>query len=195
MQQLLEDVTGTPFRQLVRELVLDPLGMSDSDFAQPLPQDQHDRAATAHDDGGEPVDGRWHTYPELAAAGLWTTPSDLLTFARAVQHSYGAADGALLSPQLARDLLTPQVPLEERIGGLEALGLGLFLGDGGRRFGHSGGNEGFRCQLIAYRDAGQGAAVMTNGDNGSFVVQRTLAAIASQYGWQDYPQEVDEQVD
>jgi CubicO group peptidase (beta-lactamase class C family) len=194
MQQLLEDVTGTPFRELVAELVLDPLGMSDSDYAQPLPDDRHDRAATAHDETGAPVDGRWHTYPELAAAGLWTTPSDLLTFARAVQDSYAAVDGALVSPEIARQLLTPQVPSSERIGGLEALGLGLFLGDGGTRFGHSGGNKGFRCQLIAYRDTGQGAAVMTNGDNGSYVVQTALAAIASQYGWKDYPQERDERV-
>ncbi|MDX6251560.1 MAG: hypothetical protein QOF10_4920 [Kribbellaceae bacterium] len=194
MQQLLEDVTGTPFRELVRELVLDPLGMSDSDYAQPLPDDRHDRAATAHDETGEPVDGHWHTYPELAAAGLWTTPSDLLTFARAVQDSYAAVDGALVSPEVARQLLTPQVSSSERIGGLEALGLGLFLGDGGTRFGHSGGNKGFRCHLIAYRDTGQGAAVMTNGDNGSYVVQTALAAIASQYGWKDYPQELDKRV-
>lgn len=194
LQQLLEDVTGTPFRQLARELVLDPLGMSDSDYAQPLPTELHSRAATAHDELGRPVDGRWHTYPELAAAGLWTTPSDLATFALAVQRSYGAAEGAPLSPELARELLTPQVPAGDRIGGLDQLGLGLFLGDDGTRFGHSGGNEGFKCHLLAYRDRGQGAAVMTNGDNGAWVVQRTLATIALAYGWQDYPSELEERV-
>ena len=63
MQQLLEDVTGTPLRELVRELVLEPLGMSDSDYAQPLPEELHDRAAAAHDEAGRPIEGRWHSYP------------------------------------------------------------------------------------------------------------------------------------
>jgi CubicO group peptidase (beta-lactamase class C family) len=189
IQQLLEDVTRTPFRQLMRELVLEPLGMTNSDYAQPLPAELHSRAATAHDECGRAIEGRWHTYPELAAAGLWTTPGDLATFALAVQSSYGAADGALLSPELGRELLSPQVPATDRIGGLTALGLGLFLGGTGKgsKFGHSGGNEGFRCHLLAYRDTGQGAAVMTNSDNGGRVVQKTLASIASSYGWRDYP--------
>ncbi len=190
LQQLLEDVTGKPFPQLARELVLEPLGMADSDYAQPLPAELHDRAATAHDDLGRPLAGRWHTYPEMAAAGLWTTPSDLATFAIAVQNAYAGADGALLSPALATEMLTQQMPASDRIGGLDALGLGLFLADGGKRFGHSGGNAGFKCHLLAYRDTGQGAAVMTNGDNGSYVVQKVFAAIASTSGWEDYPSEL-----
>jgi CubicO group peptidase (beta-lactamase class C family) len=192
LQQLLEDVTGTPFRQLARELVLDPLGMSDSDYAQPLPSDLHDKAATAHDELGRPVPGRWHSYPELAAAGLWTTPTDLMKFGVAVQQTYAGAQGALLSPALSRELLAPQIAAADRTGGLNELGLGLFLGAGGVRFGHSGGNKGFRCHLLAYRDTGQGAAVMTNGDNGSWVVQRAFAAIARTHKWSDYPQEIDE---
>ncbi len=110
MQQLLEDLLSTPFRDIVRELVLEPLGMRDSDYAQPLPEELHRRAATAHDESGRPIEGRWHTYPELATAGLWTTPGDLATFAIAVQQAYAGADGALLSRELARELLTPQVP-------------------------------------------------------------------------------------
>ncbi|WP_281388914.1 serine hydrolase domain-containing protein [Kribbella qitaiheensis] len=86
VQQLLEDVTGRPFRQLLQELVLAPLGMADSDYAQPLPEDRHSQAAVAHNGVGQPIEGRWHSYPELAAAGLWTTPSDLVTFAQARQE-------------------------------------------------------------------------------------------------------------
>ncbi|TWD72555.1 CubicO group peptidase (beta-lactamase class C family) [Kribbella amoyensis] len=190
VQQLLEDVTGTPFRQLLRELVLEPLGMRDSDYAQPLPPDRHGQAATAHDEQGEPLDGRWNTYPELAAAGLWTTPTDLCRFALGVRAAYSGAGGALLSTGLAREMLTPQMPSTARIGGLDSLGLGLFLGGGGTTFGHSGGNAGFRCHLIAYRDTGQGAAVMTNGDNGVWVLQKAFASLATQYGWIGYPQEL-----
>jgi CubicO group peptidase (beta-lactamase class C family) len=194
MQQLLEDVTSTPFRDLMRELVLEPLEMSDSDYAQPLPRDRHAIAAVAHDRIGEPIAGRWHAYPELAAAGLWTTPTDLAKFAIAIQRAYAGGDGALLSPDLAREMLTPQIATTDRIGGLDHLGLGLFLADEGRRFGHSGGNEGFKCHLLAYRDVGQGAVVMTNSDNGAWLTQRAFAAIASAQDWPSYPQQLDERV-
>jgi CubicO group peptidase (beta-lactamase class C family) len=191
MQQLLEDVTRTPFRELMRELVLEPLGMADSDYAQPLPEQVHARAASAHDEQGQAIPGRWHSYPELAAAGLWTTPSDLCRFALGVQAAY-SGDGALLSPDLAREMLTPQIRTSDRLGGLDHLGLGLFLGDDGTRFGHSGGNKGFKCHLLADRDSGHGAAVMTNGDNGMWVVQRTFAALASAYGWSGYDEPLDD---
>ena len=135
MQQLLEDVTGTPLRELVRELVLEPLGMSGSDYAQPLPEELHDRAATAHDEAGRPIEGRWHTYPELAAAGLWTTPGDLARFAMGIQRTYAGGDDALLSPALAQELLTPQIASSDRLGALNQLGLGLFLGGSGGRAG------------------------------------------------------------
>lgn len=191
MQQLLEDVTGTAFRQLVRELVLEPLGMSDSDYAQPLPAELHRRAAVAHDEGGRPLEGRWHAYPELAAAGLWTTPTDLAKVAIGVQRMYAGAADALLSPELAHEMLTHQIAASQRIGGLSHLGLGFFLDESGRRFGHSGGNAGFRCHLLAHRDTGQGAVVMTNGDGGGWVVQRAFAAVASAYGWEGYPDDVE----
>jgi CubicO group peptidase (beta-lactamase class C family) len=192
LQQLLEDVTGTPFRQLMRELVLEPLGMSSSDYAQPLPEELHGRAATAHDEFGRPVAGRWHSYPELAAAGLWTTSTDLIAFAQGVRSSYLGAQGALLSPERARELLTPQIAIADPFDAMDALGLGAFLGDGGRRFGHGGSNKGFKCYLVAYRDTGQGAALMTNGDNGGYLVDRAVARIAASYGWEDYPVKVSE---
>lgn len=187
LQQLLEDVTGTPFRQLMRELVLEPLGMSASDYAQPLPEELHDRAATAHDELGHPIAGRWHSYPELAAAGLWTTPADLVAFAQGVRSAYRGAEGALISIDRARELLTPQIAIADPWDAMDALGLGAFLGDGGRRFGHGGSNKGFKCYLVAYRDTGQGVALMTNGDNGSYLVDRAIARIAASYGWENYP--------
>ncbi|WP_020578469.1 serine hydrolase domain-containing protein [Actinopolymorpha alba] len=193
MQLLLEDVTGTPFPALMRELVLDPLCMGDSDYTQPPPAEAYDRLASGHDIAGAVVAGGWHVYPEMATAGLWTTPSDLCRYALAVRAAYAGAPGALISQHLAREMLTPQVPATERIGGLSAVGLGPFVSVGGAaRFGHSGGNEGFKCHLLAYQDAGVGAAVMTNSDLGIYVVQRAFAAIAKVYDWPDFPMTVDD---
>ncbi|HEY3511999.1 serine hydrolase domain-containing protein [Kribbella sp. NPDC051137] len=192
IQQLLEDVTSMRFRDLMQELVLQPLGMSESDYAQPLPPNLQGNAASGHNELGQPLNGNWDVYPQLAAAGLWTTPTDLAKFAIGVERAYAGAEGALLSPELARQMLTPQIAATERIGGLNHLGLGVFLDESGARYGHSGGNKGFCCHLMAYRDTRQGAAVMTNGDSGMWVVLRAFAAIASSNGWPAYPQAVEQ---
>jgi hypothetical protein len=124
----------------------------------------------------------------MATAGLWTTPTDLCRYALAVQTACAGERGALLSQPLAREMLTPQVAGSGGIGGLSAVGLGPFIAGGGAgsRFGHSGGNEGFRCHLLAYREGGIGAAVMTNSDAGGWLLQHAYAAIAEAYAWPGY---------
>jgi CubicO group peptidase (beta-lactamase class C family) len=192
LQLVLEEVTQTPVADLIRTLVLDPLGMEHSGYEQPLPEALEGEAATAHTRDGRPVPGGWHVYPEQCAAGLWTTPTDLARFAIAIQRAAAGADGALVSPATAEELLTPQSPPSanaERIGGLNAVGLGPFLcWDDGTvtYFGHSGGNEGFRCHLLAHRDRGTGAAVMTNADGAMPVIIEAFDAIATAGGWEGY---------
>lgn len=187
LQQVLEDVTGRPFADLLHELVLEPLGMTRSGYTQPLPEDLHDEAAIAHGSDGAPVEGGWHVYPELAAAGLWTVPGDLARYAIAVQRAAAGAPGAVLGPELTTSMLAPHAPASSRLGGLDSLGLGLFLG--GRDavwFGHSGGNEGFRCHLLAHREAGCGLVVMTNGARGHLLVAEILDGVARELEWPDY---------
>jgi CubicO group peptidase (beta-lactamase class C family) len=184
LQQVLVDVTGRPFAELMRDLVLEPLGMSRSGYLQPLPEELHAEAATAHGTDGVPVEGGWHVYPELAAAGLWTTPGDLARFAIAVQRAAAGDSGAILGPELAASMLTRHAGPAVRLGGLDSVGLGLFLDR--RWFGHSGGNEGFRCHLAAHREAGCGLAVMTNGDRGHELVEEILDAVAREMAWPDW---------
>lgn len=186
MHQLLEDVTGRPLSDLMRELVLDPLGMADSHYVQPLPEPLRDRAACAHLEDGSAVPGDWHVYPELAAAGLWTTPGDLLRYARGVQRAVAGEADALLSPALAAEMLSPHV--DSGRAGLTAVGLGPFVGGAGRsrRFGHSGGNYGYTCELVAYAEEGRGAAIMTNSDAGRGLCWEALDAVAAACGWDDW---------
>jgi CubicO group peptidase (beta-lactamase class C family) len=188
VQMLLTDVTQRPFADLMRETVLAPLEMSSSTFAQPLPESLQPRAATAHNDRGQPVVGRWHVYPEQAPAGLWTTPSDMARYAIELQLTHEGKSQRILSREMIDQMLTPQ--------GGGPVGLGPFLVTRGttRRFEHGGGNEGFRCNFIALLDRGQGAVVMTNSDAGNRAVNETMNAIAIVYAWPDFLPEEREMV-
>jgi CubicO group peptidase (beta-lactamase class C family) len=179
IQQLMIDATGKPFPALLQELVLSRLGMRDSAFSQPLRPDWEGVAASGHDTNGQPITGRWHTFPEMAAAGLWTTPSDLARFAIEVEQSSRGTSNRVLSAAMTNLMLTKQ---------LGDYGLGVWLGGKQRvtSFSHAGSNEGFTCIMAASLDVGQGAVVMTNGDRGSGLFNEILRAIAREYGWSDY---------
>ncbi len=187
-QQLLVDVTGQPFAALVRDTVLVPAGMEDSFFQEPLSAELTARAATGYALDGTPLPGKWHVYPELAAAGLWTTPSDLARFAIAVQQSHGGAKGALLSKAMATRMLT--VASAGDLGLALGNGLGLFVEQRGKgTFAHvsmeqPSGTEGFRALLVASTDGGYGVVVMTNGDGGGRLADEIVRGAAAVYGWQ-----------
>lgn len=177
MQQLVIDVGGKPFPQLAREFVLDPLGMARSTYEQPLPAARKDEAATAHDAQGRPLKGKYHTYPEMTAAGLWTTPSDLARVVLELQTG-----GHVLKAATQREMLT-------KVLGDYGLGLGLGEKDGQKSFSHGGSNAGFQCMMFAYLNGGRGAVVMTNGDRGSALTSEILRSIAAEYRWPDYQQQ------
>lgn len=180
LQQLVVDITDRPYPEFMRETVLAPLGMLASSFEQPLPAALAARTATAHLSGGKPVPGRWYVHPEMAPAGLWTTPSDLARFAMAVQQAVAGKSGAALSPATAQLMLTP---------GMGGYGLGFLMAGSGasQRFTHNGRNQGFDAQFIAYRETGQAAVVMINTNENSSFLPRVMAAIAEHYGWPGYP--------
>jgi len=175
VQLLMTEATGKPFPELMAELVLKPLGMADSTFEQPLPAARRTAAATAHGPDGKPIPGRYHTYPEMAAAGLWTTPSDLARFLIEVQKAV-AGRSSVLSAATAK-LVTTVVK--------EGYGLGLQLQRLGpaASFGHGGSNEGFKCLMTAYIANGRGAVVMANADGGLRLANEVLRSVAQEYGW------------
>jgi hypothetical protein len=174
---VLVDVTGTPLPKLLRDSVLGPLRMTHSTFEQPLPAARASDAALAHRADGTQVAGGPHVYPEMAAAGLSTTPSDLARYALGVRAALSGRS-KVITASMARAMLTPV---------LEGHGLGPVVGGRTSRkyFTHNGGNEGYRCLLVAYED-GEGAVVMTNGDNGGVLMEDVMRAIASVYGWPDF---------
>jgi CubicO group peptidase (beta-lactamase class C family) len=179
LQTLISDVTGNAFPEIMNELVLRPAGMTHSTYEQPLPKNLWPSAATPYGDDGEPVKGGWHTYPEMAPAGLWTTPSDLAHMAIEVQNEYAGKSNKILSQQMVREMLTHQK---------DDWGLGFALESPGHkaRFAHGGQNAGYRCDLEAYAELGPGLAVMTNSDGGEFLIQELLRGVAKEYSWPDF---------
>jgi CubicO group peptidase (beta-lactamase class C family) len=159
LQQLLVDVTGTPFAELMGREALRPLGMRLSTYEQPLP-DRLLKFATAGHEKGKMIAGERHTYPEMAAAGLWTTATDLARFAIAVQRARAGHPEPVLSRENALLMTTAYLP--DSFG----LGLELFPPDTPEKkyFGHTGGNAGYRCWLLATNEGGHGVAILTNGD-------------------------------
>jgi CubicO group peptidase (beta-lactamase class C family) len=180
VQLMLMDLLGKPFPALMRELVLDPLGMDHSTYEQPLPAARARFAATGHPNDSRPVAGKWHIYPEMAAAGLWTTASDLARFGIEIQRSLQGRSNKVLSRAMTEQMLTPQVE--------DHIGLGPFLEGKGEaaRFGHGGRDEGFDCSLTAYRTRGQGAVVMQNSNRGGALMGEIQRAIAREYGWPEF---------
>jgi CubicO group peptidase (beta-lactamase class C family) len=176
-QLLMSEVENTPFPALMHRLVLGPAHMASSTYDQPPEGPLGSRLATGYRDSGEPVEGGHHLYPEMAAAGLWTTPSDLARFAIAVQASVADQASALLNPALARAMTTRT---------LNNWGLGVNLGppDGPAMVEHGGDDQGFNAELTAFTSGKrQGVAIMTNGDGGGTLIREILAAVAQSYGW------------
>lgn len=179
MQQMMIDVTGKAFPQFMQESVLTPLGMTNSTYAQPLPEQRAADTATGYYGDGKPVNGRWHIYPEMAAAGLWTTASDLARFAIGIQQSLAGESNPVISQSMSRQMLTDQG---------ESDGLGVFLQGTGEalRFVHNGRDEGFDAVMMAYASRGQGAVVLINANDDSGALARVLEAIAHEYHWRDF---------
>ena len=178
MQQILVDVTNQPFPKLLQDTVLSPIGMTHSTYQQPLPAGLKSLAATPYDFQEKPIPGGAHTYPEMAAAGLWTTPSDIARYAIEVETSLQGKSNHVLSQAMTREMLTA---------GMGHWGLGLEIGGSASNpyFSHGGVNEGFESIFLAYEQGGDGAVVMTNAQGGSALADEVMHSIAVEYGWPD----------
>jgi CubicO group peptidase (beta-lactamase class C family) len=178
-QQLMMDASGKQFPALMEETVLDKIGMSDSSYEQPLPATRAVMTAAGGYGDGKPVHGKWHVYPEMAAAGLWTTPTDLAKFAIEIALSKQGKSNKVLTQKMTEEMLTPQS---------KNFGIGFALNKNHPgEFGHDGADEGFQALLVMNYDTGQGAAIMSNSDYGILVANEYLRSAAKEYSWKFMP--------
>jgi len=181
-QLMIVEAGGKPYPALLRDLVLSPAGMKASTFDQPLPQARLAGAASGHDRNGAVIAGARNTYPEYAAAGLWTTPSDYGRFMIGLQNAYAGRPHGLMKPASAQTMLTP-------VDAAYALGMSRGSRGGHPWFEHGGSNAGFQSDAFAFLDGPrQGVIVMTNADGGGALTGQILRTLSAAYGWgQDDP--------
>ncbi|WP_299114769.1 serine hydrolase [uncultured Winogradskyella sp.] len=170
MQQMVSDIDQIKFSETMRQNVLKTLGMKYSTYVNPLPEAFHSKAATGYNFDGTQVDGKWWVFPEMAAAGLWTTPSELILWAKEIQHILLTQNDGLLKAKTVNEMLTPND---------DDQGLGPYVLD--HIFGHGGAAEGFRADLTIWKDTANAAVIMVNSQNGNTIIREIVMSIAEEY--------------
>ena len=177
LQLLIEELTGKPFASAMEELVIKPAGMKQSQFSIQLPERMKTNAAAGYYSIDKMVDGEYRRYPEQAAAGLWTTPSDLARFMLAVGNSYRGKDpNTLLKASTAQEIM-------QKIPGGGGLGFGIDGKGDSLRYRHSGGNAGFSCYAVAFANRGRGIVIMTNSSDATAIIREYVRSVSRVYGW------------
>ncbi len=177
VQLLMTDAMKRPFDQMMHDTVLKPLGMTHSAYEQPLSAERDRHAARAHDRTGAARDAKWHVYPELAAAGLWTTSPDLARFGIELQKSIQGKSNRVLNRAMANEMASP-------VGvGPFAMGMQMSKTGEGWYLNHGGSNWGFQCLLFVHKIKGYGFAAMANADSGGRLIAELQQRVAAAYKW------------
>jgi CubicO group peptidase (beta-lactamase class C family) len=177
VEALMADTMKAPFPKLMDELVLKPAGMARSTFAQPLPRDLKLGAVKGYLGDGKALPGGWRVFPEHAAAGLWSTPTDLANLLLLLGRAWRGQSSLFLEPETAREMLKAQN------GGPYGLGAAIGDAEGSLVVMKRGQNVGYQAYLVLLPAEGQGMVVMTNSDNGSKLAEALIRRAASLYGW------------
>lgn len=174
MEKIVEDVSERPLEEIMANTVLKPLGMENSTFEQPLVTNSQSNVSAAYDYEGKIIKGLWNNYPEQAAAGLWTTPSDLAKYCIEIQEILKGKEDGILSKITVDKMLTKDK---------NDWGLGPSLSLDGDRllFRHGGKNAGFTNKLVSFAHQGNAVIVMTNADNGGKLIDEILRSISQYY--------------
>lgn len=195
-QMAMMDVSNQDFATLTQQTILEPLGMKNATFQQPLPGKYLSQASWGYSSAPW-YKGMPYVYPQQAAAGLYATPTDLAKFIIDVQKSY-QGKGKILQKNIAQQMLTPQVFVSDG-GYKEEMGIGPFLlqridnkEPKGMYFEFTGVNAGFVAYVIGNLTEGYGAVIMLNtGDDFNGLGKEIRRAIAKSYNWYAFlPEEV-----
>jgi len=170
LQALIEDSVGTSYEDFVLEAVFKPLGMSKSVYSAPL---ESIGFSCAHNSGGNPIRGDYRRHPEKAAAGLWTTPTDLAKLLIDLFRSLQGERDSILPIELTSLMIN-------RVIADSGLGVYLLPDD---RISHSGANYGFRSYFSFNVRTGNGVVAMSNSERGARTPAQLMNAILKERRW------------
>ena len=172
VQQLIEDATGLPFSSFIESRILKPLKMKNTTF-----DDKAKNLASGHIDTTRVIEGDFRRYPEKAASGLWSTPTDFAQFLIYLQSAFLEELPRPLIPKTLLDLMTTPF--------IFPFGLGLVV-DGEREnfeINHRGRTCGYTCGFVLFPHLKKGAVIMTNADNANLLISEIFRSIAKIYHW------------
>lgn len=178
-QTIVEDITGQTYEAYMLENVMKPLGMNSSTFAETPEEGEALLRATAYWKNGKALKGKYHIYPEQAAAGLWTNPTDLAKYIIETQLTFQGKSNKVLTQEMTTLRLSPFVD------SMAALGVMISKKGTQTYFGHSGSNTGFKSEFIGSLNEGNGVVVMINSDN-SAIIPEIINSIATVYNWNNF---------
>ncbi|HXD94062.1 MAG TPA: serine hydrolase domain-containing protein [Bacteroidia bacterium] len=175
-QLILTDITKQPYDKWMFENVLKPIGMTNSSFSQPQPKEKQKLMATGYLKD-RVVKGKYHVYPEQAAAGLWTTPTDLAKFIIETQQSLKGKSNKVLTQQTTQLQLRPYID--------SAVGLGVFTDNrnGVKYFSHGAGNAGFSGYYTGSYEGGNGIVIVCNATDVIGLRNELMNSVATAYQW------------
>jgi CubicO group peptidase (beta-lactamase class C family) len=177
VQELIEELTQMPFGTYVDSVIFRKLEMTHSTYDYYPDSHQGKPIARGHDENGWPDRKRkYNLYPEMAAAGPWTTPEDVAKLIVEIQREADGVSDLILDQPLAKAMLTPQI---------NAMGLGPHLAGWQKplAFWHAGNTAGYVALVYGLIGKSQGAVVMTNSDRGEWLSLEMMRSIANAYVW------------
>ena len=178
-QLLLMDQTKQAYSPYMKAHVLAPLGMNHSFYDQPVPENKMAEVATGYTQmkDGKALEGKVPLMPQQAAAGLWTTASDLAKFVIQLQLGLKGDEKSLISRQIAEWMTTSYTS--------DNTTLGLFLEErtGQTYFRHAAGNPGFMGKIMGSLDGGNGVVVLANSDAHAELLDEVMQAVGEVYQW------------
>ena len=179
IQQLIEDLTGQTFQAYVEKEIFQKLGLQHSTYNHYPDIHLRKPVSRGHYPNGK-IEAwkKYNVFPEAAAAGFWSTPSDLAKILIQLQKEKQGTSELILNQELVTAMLTPQFESNPR--GLGVILMGAHQAEG---FGHAGNNPGYNSLLYATSSTGQGAVVMVNSDEGISLAQEVMCSIANVYNW------------
>lgn len=185
IQQMMIDIEGKNFPELMNDLVLQPLDMNNSTFKQPLTSKHIEMAATGYLEDGSMVKGKRHTYPGMASNGLWSTAKDLAKFIINIQQTLKDNSTKGLSKDMTALMLTPYS--KSSYGKWFEYGLGMQIINKKDEIylRHWGWNTGFFGQISAHKDKDFGVVVLTNSTYPDFN-EEVIRSVALAYDWDNY---------